>query len=86
MCSVAGRLAAVTLNQKTMNTCTTIEEILAIPFFSQFSTEQIRRHVKKNAETLREMQANALKTGKNVNGANAEELAAAASVYEKMLA
>ena len=86
MCSVAGRLAAVTFKPIIMNTCKTIKDIKAVPFFAQFSEEQIRRQVAGNLKGIEEMKSRAIKTGKKINGATAEELASAASCYEKMLA
>lgn len=68
-----------------MNACTTIAEIKAIPFWSKFTEEQIRKSVKSSAEGLRKMEAIAIKKGKKVGGFTAEELNTMATRYENML-
>lgn len=68
-----------------MTTATSIQDIRKVPFFSQFTEEQIRKQVKANAEGLRKMEAKAVKTGKKVGGYTADQLNQMASRYENML-
>lgn len=62
----------------------TRDEIRQVPFYSQFSDEQIKRQVKANAEGLRKMEARALQTGKKVGGFTADQLSEMAVHYEKL--
>lgn len=69
-----------------MNTCKTIKDIKAVPFFAQFSEEQIRRQVTGNLKGIEEMKSRAIKTGKKVGGLTADQLMAISDNYKKMLA
>ena len=86
MCSVAGRLAAGTLNPIIMNTCKTIKDIKSVPFLAQFSEEQIRRQLAGNLKGIEEMRSSAIKTGKKVGCLTADQLTAISDNYKKMLA
>jgi hypothetical protein len=68
-----------------MKVAQSISDIKAVPFFSQFTEEQIKKQVKANAEGLRKMEARAIEKGKKVGGFTADQLAEMASRYEKML-
>jgi hypothetical protein len=68
-----------------MNQCKSIADIKAIPFWSQFSEEQIKASVKRSAEGIRTMQAKALSTGKKVGGFTSDQLEEIAFNYENML-
>lgn len=89
MCPGGGRLLpghAKKHQQKTMKTATSIADIKALPFFAQFTDEQVKRVLANNAKQIRGMHAKAVATGKKVSGYTAEELDADATRYEKMLA
>jgi len=62
-----------------------IQDIKKVPFFSQFTDEQILNQVKKNASVLRGMEKKARLTGKKVNCYTESQLSAAALHYEKMI-
>lgn len=68
-----------------MTPAKTIAEIRAVRFFSNFTDEQIRNHVRDNAVALRGMEQRAKKTGKKVGGYTAATLNEYATNYENML-
>jgi DNA uptake protein ComE-like DNA-binding protein len=63
-----------------------IADIKAVPFFSQFTDEQIIVQLKKNIETLEVMKAKADKTGKKVGGNTSEQLAELIQNYKNIIA
>lgn len=67
-------------------TAKSIQDIKNVPFFSQFTDEQIRAQVQKSLEGIEGMKARAIKTGKKVGGFTVAELDEMITNYKTILA
>jgi hypothetical protein len=69
-----------------MNVAKSISEIRTIPFFAQFSEDQIRKQIEGNLKGVESMLEKAKRTGKKVNGFTAEQIEVMVNNYKTILA
>lgn len=66
--------------------CKTLAELKAVPFFSQFTEDQLLRQVRKSLEGIESMKARLLASGKNkINGFTQSDLDGFIQNYKSIL-
>lgn len=69
-----------------MDSINSLSDLKAIPFYSQFTTEQLTAQLKANALQLRQTSAKAKRTGKKIGGYTWEQWLERAEHFEKIIA
>jgi hypothetical protein len=68
-----------------MKVSESIADIKSMPFFSQFTDEQLRTQISRNISGVEEMRNRAIKTGKNVGGFSVSHLTEMVNSYKTIL-